>query len=139
MLRYVVLHDFVVTMGIYADVRIMREAEFHDAAKNTVSLRVAGNAMDDMIRLRIIYPLTFIDLGISRFWGWQESKVANDLTIIFNHKAAVLFHISSNDCLRGIAFSPLVHIARLPHYLLALWAKILTFGRMSELTLLSLN
>ena len=64
------LHNLVVAVSIYADVRIMREAEFHDAAEDTVNIRITGNPMDYMIRLNIINPLSFIDLGISRFWGW---------------------------------------------------------------------
>jgi hypothetical protein len=70
MLGYVVLHDFVVSMGINADVGVMGETVFNDTAEYSVSIGVAGNAMDYMIWLRVIYPLTFIDLGISRFWGW---------------------------------------------------------------------
>ncbi len=46
---------------------------------------------------------------------YAESKVGNDLTVIFNDKAAISFHISSNDSLGRIAFSPLVHVAGLPH------------------------
>ena len=62
------LHNLVVAMGVYADIRIMCEAEIHDAAEDAVSIGVAGNTMDYMIRLNIIYPLTFVDLGISWFW-----------------------------------------------------------------------
>ena len=69
-LQDVVLHNLVVVVGIYADVLVVGETELHDAAKDAVSIGVAGNAMDYMIWLRVIYPLTFIDLGISRFWGW---------------------------------------------------------------------
>ena len=64
------LHNNVVAVGVYADVRVVGETELHDAAKDARSIGVAGNAMDYMIWLRVIYPLTFIDLGISRFWGW---------------------------------------------------------------------
>ena len=58
------LHNLVVTMGVYADVRIMGEAEIHDAAEDAVSIWITGNSMDYMIRLNIIYPLAFIDSGI---------------------------------------------------------------------------
>ena len=98
-LQDVMLHNLVVAVSVYADIRVIRKAELHDAAKDTVSLRVAGNAMDDMIRLRIIYPLTFIDLGISRFWGWQKSKIAYNAAFILNDKTAIPFQISSNNCL----------------------------------------
>ncbi len=70
MLQDVVLHNLVVTMGVYADVRVMGEAEFHNASEDAVRFWITGYSMDYMIRLNIINPLTFIDLGISRFWGW---------------------------------------------------------------------
>ena len=70
MLQNVVLHNLVVMMGIYADVRVMREAEVHDAAEDAVSLRVAGYAMDYMIRLCVIKPFTIIDFTICGFWRW---------------------------------------------------------------------
>ena len=54
------LHNLVVAVSVYADVRIMREAEFHDATEDAVSIWITGNAMYYMIRLNIIYPLAFI-------------------------------------------------------------------------------
>ena len=80
------LHNLVVVVSIYADVRIMGEAEFHNASEDAVSIWITGYSMDYMIWLNIINPLTFIDLVVSGFWGWQESKVANDLTIILNNE-----------------------------------------------------
>ena len=81
-------------------------------------MRVAGYSMDYMIRLNIIYPFAIIDFVICRVWGWQKSKVGNDLATVLNDKTTIPFQISRNDCLRGIAISPLVHIAGLPHNLL---------------------
>ena len=49
MLLDVVLHDMIVLVSVDADVRIVREAEVHDVAEDTVSIWVAGNAMDDVI------------------------------------------------------------------------------------------
>ena len=89
MLQDVVLHNLVVAVSVYADVRIMGEAESHNASEDAVSIWITGYSMDYMIRLNIINPLTFIDLGISRFWGWQKSKIANDLIIILNDKGAL--------------------------------------------------
>ena len=62
MLCYVMLHDFIVTMGINADVWIMRETVVHDTAKDTMSIGITSYPMDYMIRLRIVQPLTFIIL-----------------------------------------------------------------------------
>ena len=69
MLQDVMLHNLVVAVSVYADVRIMREAKVHDAAKDAVSIWITGDTMYYMIRLNIIYPLAFIDSGISGFWG----------------------------------------------------------------------
>lgn len=62
MLQDVVLHDEVVLMGVDADVRIMRKAEVHDAAEDSVNIRIAGYTMYYMIRKGIICPLTVIYL-----------------------------------------------------------------------------
>ena len=83
-----------------------------------MSIWVTGYAVDYMIRAFIIKPLAVIDSGISWFRGRKKSKVANNPTVIFNHKATILLHISRNNSFGRIAFSPLVHIAGLPHYLL---------------------
>ena len=48
-LCYIVLHDKVVLVGIDADVCIMRKAKIHDFFEYTMSLRIAGDTMDDMI------------------------------------------------------------------------------------------
>ena len=93
------LHNLVVTMGVYADVRIMGEAEFHNTSEDAVSIWITGYSMDYMIRLNIINPLTFANLSISQLWRWQKSKVANDLATVLNDKTTISFHISSNDCL----------------------------------------
>ena len=58
----IVLHDMVVLMGIDADVCITLETEVHDVAEDVVNIRVAGNAMYDMIGLYVIQPLTILYL-----------------------------------------------------------------------------
>lgn len=54
MLGYVMLHDFVVSMGINADVGIMGETVVHYAAEYSVNIGITGYTMDYMIRQRII-------------------------------------------------------------------------------------
>ena len=112
------LHDMIVSVGINTNVWVFGKTELHNATEYTVSIRITTDPMDYMIWQLIIKPPTFIDSGISGFWGWQESEIANDLAVIFNDKAAIPFNISHNNSLRRVAFSPLVHVTRLPHYLL---------------------
>ena len=47
----IVLHDPIVLMGIDTNVCIMRKAEVHDGAENTMDIRVTGNTMYDTIGL----------------------------------------------------------------------------------------
>jgi hypothetical protein len=96
----------------------MGEAVFHDTAEYSVSIGITGYTMDYMIWFFVIKPLPFIDPDISGFGGWQKSKVADNLVIVHYNKAPILLHISRNDSFGRVAFSPLVHIPRLPHYLL---------------------
>jgi len=73
-LQDVVLHNLVVAVSIYTDVRIMGEAEFHYASEDAVSIWITGYSMDYMIRLNIINPLTFIDLVVSGFGDGRKAK-----------------------------------------------------------------
>ena len=111
----VVLHDSVVAMGVDTNVWILGETVFHDAAEYSVNIGITGYTMDYMIGFCIIKPLSLVDLGISWFGRSKESKVTNHLIIVFNHKASVILHVSNNGSFRRVAFSPLVHIPRLPH------------------------
>ena len=67
-LQYVVLHNFVVAMRVDTDVFVMGETEVHDGVEYTMDMRVAGNAMNHMIWLRVFYPLAFIDSIVSGLW-----------------------------------------------------------------------
>ena len=64
------LHDFIVSMGVNADVGILGETEVHDVAEYSVSIGITGYPMDYMIRMFIIKPVSFVDHGISGFGGW---------------------------------------------------------------------
>ena len=66
-LSYIVLHDFVVAVGVNPDIRIMGKTEVHDAAEYTMNIGKTGYAMDYMVRAFIIKPIAFIDLGVCRF------------------------------------------------------------------------
>ena len=121
----VMLHDKVVLVGIDADVCIMGEAEVHDVAEDAVNIRVAGNAMYDMIGFYVIQPFAIVYLRVSRLRGGQKSEIADNLlwrlvlTIaLFNDKTSMLLHIVQENSLRRVAVSPLVHVARRPHNLL---------------------
>ena len=69
MLRDVMLHDSIVSMSVNPNVWIMGETVVHDATEYSMSIGIAGNPMDNMIRTFIIKPLTFIKLGVCWFWG----------------------------------------------------------------------
>ena len=97
MLLDVVLHDSIVPMGIYANVCILREAESHDVTEDTVNIREAGNTVYDMIGLYVIQPLTIVYLRVGRLWRGQKSKIADNVVYIYNDKATMLLHITSND------------------------------------------
>ena len=112
MFRNVVLHDYVVSMGINTDVWIVGETVVHDAAEYSVSIGITGYTMDYMVRLLVIEPLPLINSGIRGFGGWQESEVADNLTVIFYYKATTFLHIRQDNSLRWIAVGPLVHISR---------------------------
>ena len=53
-LQDVVLHDGVVAMGVDADVTVYGKAEVHDVAEDMVNIGIAGHAMNNMIRERVV-------------------------------------------------------------------------------------
>ena len=107
----IVPHDSILLMGIYADVCIMRETEVHDVTEDAVNVRIAGNTVNDMIGLCVIQPLTIVYVRVGRLRRRQESEIADNATSLFQDKAAMLFHIAENVCLRWVAFYPLVHVS----------------------------
>ena len=70
MLHDVMLHNFVVTMGVYANVWVVRETEVHDTTEYAMNIGITGYTVDYMIRPHVIKPIAFINVGICRFWGW---------------------------------------------------------------------
>ena len=63
-----VLHDMIVPMCVDADIRVVGEAEVHDAAEYPMDFRVAGDAMDHVVRSLFVQPCPIVDSVISRFW-----------------------------------------------------------------------
>ena len=49
MLKYVVLHDMIVLMGVNADVALTGKTEIHDAFEDAMRVRETGNTVNDMI------------------------------------------------------------------------------------------
>ena len=82
----VMLHDSVIPVGVNANIRFMGEAVIHYIAEDTMYVRIAGDTMNHMIRLRVIQPLTIVNFRISRLRRWQESEIANDATCLFQDK-----------------------------------------------------
>ncbi len=131
MFQDIVLHDKVVIMGVYADIFIMGKAEVYHVTKDMMRVWIAGNTVDDMIRPFIIQPFATIYLMVSGFWRRQESEVADNTAFILNDEATALLHICSNDGLRWIALSPLVHIAGRTHNLLRSFHHLHNFSYVS--------
>ena len=112
MLQYVVLHDMIVLMGVNADVVLTGKTEVHDAFEDAMRVWGTGNTVKGVVK-----PFTVINLGVSRFWGGQKGKVANDLPSILYHIATILSHIRKHNLLGRIAVLPLVRVPRIGHNL----------------------
>ena len=67
MLLQIVLHDGIVTMSINPDVCIMGKAEVYHIAEDMMSIWIAGNTVDYMIRQLIVQPFAIIYLMVSGF------------------------------------------------------------------------
>ena len=67
MLLQIVLHNGVVTMRINPDVCIMSEAEVYHVAEDMMSVWIAGNTVDNMIRQFIVQPFAIKYLMVCGF------------------------------------------------------------------------
>ena len=67
MFQQIVLHDGIVAMRINPDVCIMSEAEVYHVAEDMMSVWIAGNTMDNMIRQFIVQPFAIVYLMVSGF------------------------------------------------------------------------
>ena len=67
MLQDVVLHDVIVTMGVYPEVGVFGLAPLDNAAEYSVDLRETAYPVNDMIGKGVFQPLTAEDLGVGRF------------------------------------------------------------------------
>jgi len=112
----VVLHDMIVAVCVDADVALPLKTKLHDTLENTMHLREAGNAVDDMISLCVVQPLTLVNLRVSRLGRRQKSEIGHNLSVVLYHKTAIFFHVRLHDLQRRIAVDPLVQVARLNHY-----------------------
>ena len=67
MLLQIVLHDGIVTMSINPDVCIIGKAEVYHIAEDMMSIWIAGNTVDYMIRKFIVQPFAIVYLMVSGF------------------------------------------------------------------------
>ena len=58
LLLYIVTHDIVVLMGVDADMLFFGKAEVQNIFEDTMRLWSTGNSVDDMVRHRVIGPLS---------------------------------------------------------------------------------
>ena len=107
----IMLHYFVVAMRIDADVALFSEAELHDTLEDAMHLRKTRYAMDDMVRLAVVEPFAVVNLIVGRFRRWQKGEIRHNLSIVFNHEAAVFLNVRLHNIQRWIAVDPLVHVA----------------------------
>ena len=111
----IMLHDEVVAVRVDADVRVLRETEVHDVVKHMMHVRITADAMDHMIRLRVIQPLAVVYPRVGRFRRRDECEIRDDTSVFLYHMARMPLHIGRNHRFGRIAVDPLVHVAGRPH------------------------
>ena len=57
-------HDMVVPVSIDADVRLLLETPVHQGGEDSMRIRRAGYAVNDMVGRSVIQPSAIIDMGI---------------------------------------------------------------------------
>ena len=88
-LHEVVLHDGVVAMSVDADIGVVGETEIHDGGEDAVDIRIAGDAVDDMVGLYIVKPRAAVDLVIGRIWRREEGEIGYYPALLLDDEATV--------------------------------------------------
>ncbi len=116
MLEDVVLHDMIVTMGIYAKRMCPFKSPFEHAIPYSMHIRPTCQTVDDIVWF-IVQPCTFIDLCVCWFGSRQEGEVCHNPSVICDHIATMSIYVRMDSLLGGIAVDPLVHVPRSVHHL----------------------
>ena len=88
-----VLHDMIVFVRVYTQVRLCSRTELDDAVENAVNVRIAGYAVDDVIGQGIVEPLAIVNRRIRWVWGCKESKVGYNPAVLLNDITAILLNV----------------------------------------------
>ena len=111
-----VLHNVIITVGVYADVGFALKSPVQDASEDAVGIRGTAHSVNDVIRPGIIQPGALVNLGISWFRRSYEGKVAHNASGIGHNIAIATGDIGIYNGLRWISAGPLKHIAGGTHY-----------------------
>ena len=110
-----VLHDVVVTVGVDAEVALPFQAPCDDVGEHPVSVRETGDAVDYMVRQRIVHPTAALDHVVSWFRRRHEGEIGNDTSIVFNDESPTHSDIFPDGVRRRIPVRPLVGVPALTH------------------------
>ena len=102
-------------MRVDADVRVALDAEIYDTVEDTMHLRQAANAVDDVVRLGILEPCSVEDLGIGGLGRWQTGEIGHDDAVVLNDETALALDVGFYSSQRRVVASPLIEVAVGPH------------------------
>ena len=109
------LHDGVVTMGVYADVVGVAEAELQHGSEDSMGGTGSGNAVDDMVGVGVVNPCALVDFLVGGLRGGDEGECAGGYAVITDDVADTALNVLKEYVGRGVAIGPLVEIATFTH------------------------
>ncbi len=121
------LHDHVVAMGVDADVLCLLEGEVKHCFQDALGALLAGNAMDDSVRL-VVEPLSLVDLRISDIGTGYQCESGDGFPALFHHITDALADILTEDVGRGVTICPLLLVTTLAHLLFGLFGYLQQCG-----------
>ena len=107
----VMLHDAVAAVRVDADVAVAGESELHDSVEDAVCFRKAGNAVDNVVGLAVIKPLSVVDGAVGGLGRGQEGEVGHDAAVVLHHKSTVPLYICLHRLQRRVPVDPLLRVA----------------------------
>lgn len=132
-LRYDVLHDAIVAMGIYPQVGQLLIAPVKASAGYAVAIGRTGQPMDDTVWPCIVEPCTTVDAGIGWLACEDEGKGSYHQAIGLGDDVTVAIgYLPTDLCFRRVTAGPLIEVAAIAHNTPSCIKELHHTGKVSE-------
>ncbi len=109
------LHDFIVPMGVDADVTAKSETVVENVAHDAMVTGKTGYPVNDIIRLNVVNPFASADYGIRGIRPGDEGPCGNGHISVQQEIALAAVDVKPYLIFRRVIVAPLMRIAAASH------------------------